>query len=139
MTNNTIVSQNYREHLLLRAIECLLGAGNIKSSSKRSEIKNVTNNTNESGASAVSGTIVSNVLKYTSLLRDTLSTENNDVIVVWWCSVLELAVHWFMGEDAAIEKHLDNVKMLPKLLADQGDHLPKALYAIIKAKMILMR
>ncbi|KAI9581405.1 sterol regulatory element-binding protein 1 isoform X1 [Glossina fuscipes] len=133
------VIKNYREHLLLRAIECLLGAGNIKSSSKRSELKNITNNSNESGTSAVSGTIVRNVLKYTSLLRDTLSTENNDIIVVWWCSVLELAVHWFMGEDAAIEKHLDNVKMLPKLLADHGDHLPKALYAIIKAKMILMK
>lgn len=137
------VIKNYREHLLLRAIECLLGAGNIKSSSKRAETKNAANNNssnNESSSSStVSGTIVSNVLKYTSLLRDTLSTENNDITVVWWCSVLELAVHWFIGEDIAIEKHLDNVKMLPKLLAEQGDLLPKALYAIIKAKMILMR
>ena len=127
------VVKRYREHLLTKAIQCLLGAGSQKSHG----VKNKNHDANTSNIPA--GTIVSNVLKYTSLLRDTLSEDNNDINIEWWTSVLEIAVHWLLGEDTLAENLLETVKALPKQLSESGDHLPKSLHTILKAKTILMR
>ncbi|XP_073835875.1 sterol regulatory element binding protein [Musca autumnalis] len=134
------VVKHYREHLLLRAIQCLLGSsgGNHKNHNKQHQQQVKGGNSADTNASAPPGTIVSNVLKYTSLLRDTLSNENNDVKSEWWSSVLEISVHWLLGEDTLADNLLETVKTLPKPLAESGDHLPKALHTILKAKAMLM-
>lgn len=123
----------YREHLLTKAIQCLLGSGSHKSHMG----KNKTQDSNSTAAPP--GTMVSNVLKYTSLLRDTLSDDNNDANIEWWTSVLEIAVHWLLGEDTLAENLLETVRTMPKQLLESGDHLPKALHSILKAKTILIR
>ncbi|KNC24646.1 hypothetical protein FF38_10910, partial [Lucilia cuprina] len=130
------VVQHYREHLLTKAIQCLLGSGSHKSQGGKNK---TTTDSNATTTAAPPGTMVSNVLKYTSLLRDTLSEENNDINIEWWTSVLEIAVHWLLGEDTLAENLLESVKILPKQLAESGDHLPKALHTILKAKTILIR
>ncbi|XP_023301558.2 sterol regulatory element-binding protein 1 [Lucilia cuprina] len=129
------VVQHYREHLLTKAIQCLLGSGSHKSQGGKNK---TTTDSNATTTAAPPGTMVSNVLKYTSLLRDTLSEENNDINIEWWTSVLEIAVHWLLGEDTLAENLLESVKILPKQLAESGDHLPKALHTILKAKTILI-
>lgn len=129
------VVKHYREHLLTKAIQCLLGSGSHKSHNA----KNKTQDSNATAAAAPPGTMVSNVLKYTSLLRDTLSEENNDINIEWWTSVLEIAVHWLLGEDNLAENLLETVRTLPKELKESGDNLPKALHAILKAKTIMIR
>ncbi|XP_064545207.1 sterol regulatory element-binding protein 1 [Drosophila montana] len=135
--------KQYREHLLHKAIQCLVGAGSHKPNKSAPN-----NNSNHTGSEAEqlqqqhSGTIVSNVLKYTSLLRDTLwaDEDERDTNVVWWANVLEIAVHWLLGEDALAEKLYDSIKQLPAQLqqSSDNDHLPKALHAVLRAKMILL-
>ncbi|XP_065362269.1 sterol regulatory element-binding protein 1 [Calliphora vicina] len=126
------VVKHYREHLLTKAIQCLLGSGSHKSHAGKH--KTADSNT----TAAPPGTMVSNVLKYTSLLCDTLSEDNNDINIAWWTTVLEIAVHWLLGEDTLAENLLETVKILPKQLSASGDHLPKALHTILKAKTILI-
>ncbi|XP_061394927.1 sterol regulatory element-binding protein 1 [Musca vetustissima] len=136
------VVKHYREHLLLRAIQCLLGSsggGGHKNHNKQQPSGGKGNGSTDTSSSAPApGTIVSNVLKYTSLLRDTLSNENMDIKSEWWSSVLEISVHWLLGEDTLADNLLETVKTLPKPLLESGDHLPKALHTILKAKAMLM-
>ncbi|XP_075164054.1 sterol regulatory element binding protein [Haematobia irritans] len=135
------VLKHYREHLLLRAIQCLLGSGSNRSHAKThvQTTKTASSDPNNSNTSAAApGTIVSNVLKYTSLMYDTFSEDNHDVKTEWWSSVLEISVHWLLGEDNLAENLMETVKILPKALSESGDHLPKALHTILKAKSILM-
>ena len=61
-----------------------------------------------------------------------------DSNVVWWCSVLELAVHWLLGEDNMAQHLYESVNVLPTDLAVSKDHLPKALHSILGAKTLLV-
>ncbi|KAH8373321.1 hypothetical protein KR009_000615 [Drosophila setifemur] len=133
------VIKQYREHLLFKAIQCLVGAGHksggLPASSAGGEAEQLQQQQH-------SGTIVSNVLKYTSLLRDTLWAEEDerDTNVVWWANVLEIAVHWLLGEDTLAEQLYDSIKQMPAQLQqnNDADHLPKALHAVLRAKMTLL-
>lgn len=91
-----------------------------------------------SGLNPPTGTIASNVLKYTSLLRDTLSEDEKDTKIQWWSDVLEISVHWLLGEENIDEKLLDAVNNLPESLFSNSDNMPKALHAILNAKMLLL-
>ncbi|KAH8335320.1 hypothetical protein KR074_011886 [Drosophila pseudoananassae] len=134
------VLKQYREHLLFKAIQCLVGAGHksggVPASSVGGEAEQLQQQQQHSG------TIVSNVLKYTSLLRDTLWADEDelDTNVVWWANVLEIAVHWLLGEDTLAEKLYDGIKQVPVKFQqnNESDHLPKALHAVLRAKMILL-
>ncbi|EDV41105.2 SREBP [Drosophila ananassae] len=134
------VLKQYREHLLFKAIQCLVGAGHksggIPASSVGGEAEQLQQQQQHSG------TIVSNVLKYTSLLRDTLWADEDelDTNVVWWANVLEIAVHWLLGEDTLAEKLYDGIKQVPVKFQQnsESDHLPKALHAVLRAKMVLL-
>ncbi|KAH8268769.1 hypothetical protein KR018_003832 [Drosophila ironensis] len=133
--------KQYREHLLFKAIQCLVGAGHkssgLPSSSAGGEAEHL-----QQQQQLHSGTIVSNVLKYTSLLHDSLSADEDegDSNVVWWANVLEIAVHWLLGEDTMAEKLYEGLQQLPMPAEVNGefDHLPKALHAVLRAKMILL-
>ncbi|XP_017021199.1 sterol regulatory element-binding protein 1 [Drosophila kikkawai] len=141
------VIKQYREHLLFKAIQCLVGAGHksggalptAASSAGGGETEQLQQQQQQQQHS---GTIVSNVLKYTSLLRDTLWAEEDerDTNVVWWANILEISVHWLLGEDTLAEQLYDNIKQMPVQLqqSSEHDHLPKALHAVLRAKMILL-
>ncbi|SPP77237.1 sterol regulatory element-binding protein 1 [Drosophila guanche] len=131
------VIKQYREHLLFKAIECLVGAGHKSAAGLPASGGEV-----ELQQQQHSGTIVSNVLKYTSLLRETLCADEDerDTNVVWWANILEIAVHWLLGEDTLAEQLYDSIKQMPVQLEPNNDtnHLPKALHAAIGAKMLLL-
>ncbi|XP_043648660.1 sterol regulatory element-binding protein 1 isoform X1 [Drosophila teissieri] len=134
------VIKQYREHLLFKAIQCLVGAGHKSGGLPTSTVSGETEQLQQQQHS---GTIVSNVLKYTSLLRDTLwaDEDERDTNVVWWANVLEIAVHWLLGEDTLAEQLYGSIKQMPTQLQKSGenDHLPKALHAVLRAKMILLK
>ncbi|XP_017059879.1 sterol regulatory element-binding protein 1 [Drosophila ficusphila] len=133
------VIKQYREHLLFKAIQCLVGAGHKSGGLPTSSTGGETDQLQQQQHS---GTIVSNVLKYTSLLRDTLwaDEDERDLNVVWWANVLEIAVHWLLGEDTLAEQLYDSVKQMPEQLqqCSENDHLPRALHAVLRAKTILL-
>ncbi|XP_060652509.1 sterol regulatory element-binding protein 1 [Drosophila nasuta] len=138
--------KQYREHLLYKALQCLVGAGSHKSNkaAPNNNNNNSSNNSNSGSETAEHcGTIVSNVLKYTSLLRETLlaDEDDRDTNVVWWANVLEIAVHWLLGEDALAEQLYDSVKQLPPQLQNDSESelLPHALHAVLRAKMVLLK
>ncbi|KAH8371937.1 hypothetical protein KR093_009373, partial [Drosophila rubida] len=135
--------KQYREHLLYKALQCLVGAGSHKSNKSTPNNNNSSNNSNAGSDTAEhSGTIVSNVLKYTSLLRETLwaDDDDRDTNVVWWINVLEIAVHWMLGEDSLAEQLYESIKQLPPQLQQTSDNeqLPHALHAVLLAKMGLL-
>lgn len=132
--------QQYREHLLHKAVQCLVGSGTLIAAHADPDSAP---GWHRQYMEEHSGTIVSNVLKYTSLLRDTLwaDEDERDLNVVWWANVLEIAVHWLLGEDRLAEQLYDSIKQLPPQLESNGsenDHLPRALHAVLRAKMILL-
>ncbi|KAH8361665.1 hypothetical protein KR084_012539 [Drosophila pseudotakahashii] len=133
------VIKQYREHLLFKAIQCLVGAGHKSAGLPTSS---AVGETDQLQQQQHSGTIVSNVLKYTSLLRDTLwaDEDERDTNVVWWANILEIAVHWLLGEDTLAEQLYDSIKQMPAQLEQCGenDHLPRALHSVLRAKMILL-
>nr|AAA97864.1 HLH106 [Drosophila melanogaster] len=134
------VIKQYREHLLFKSIQCLVGAGHKSGGLPTSSVSGEAEQLQQQQHS---GTIVSNVLKYTSLLKDTLwaDEDERDTNVVWWADVLETAVHWLLGEDTLAEQLYGRIKQMPTQLQQCGenDHLPKALHAVLRAKMILLK
>lgn len=146
---------------MLCGIQCLLGAGNPKilSYNATAETKNTTNNSNHpslitetSNSNELNSTIISNVLQYTLLLRDTLSLDddesdekvkaknsNDDTIVTWWTIILEIAVHCLLGKVSYVNEQLEAVKVIPEQLIYSGDYLPNAIISILEAKIMLMR
>lgn len=138
--------QKYRKNLLHKAIQCLVGAAGSKTSNRSlnsAKTKNSKNSSENEATNGVivnqaTGTIISNVLKYTSLLRETLNDDEMDSNVVWWCGVLELAVHWLLGEDKMANDLYESVKKLPANLSSSKNLLPKALHSILEAKTLLV-
>lgn len=130
--------------MLFKAIQCLVGAGHKSGSGLPTAASSGGGGDAEQlqQQQQHSGTIVSNVLKYTSLLRDTLWAEEDerDTNVVWWANILEIAVHWLLGEDTLAEQLYDNIKQMPVQLqqSSEHDHMPRALHAVLRAKMILL-
>lgn len=138
----TYVMKEYREHLLNKAIQYLVGAVGTYGN------KNMKNAQNQPSTPNVqTGTIISNVLNYTTLLRNTMSGDedltNKDEVVAWWCNVLMVAAYWLLGEDNNAKELYALIDHLPEQLKlnnekDGGETLPKALHTIFKAKEILM-
>lgn len=146
---------------MLSGIQCLLGAGNPKilSYNTTTETKITTNSSSNpsiineaSNPHDLNSTIISNVLQYTLLLRDTLSVDDDeseekikaknstdDIIVTWWTTILEIAVHCLLGEVNLVNEQLENVKVIPEQLLHSGDYLPNAIISILEAKIMLMK
>lgn len=100
-----------------------------------------------------SGCQISNVLHFTQLLKDSLSLENQPVtfdrclisgsccqdrLAHWWSSLLSIAAHWLLGEDADAERLYLHIENLPPELAKEEDTLPRALFAAFQAKRALL-
>lgn len=172
--------RDYRENLLQKSIQCLVGSGQISrkhveaafaqqsqmqainepndgTSSKDSLIKDdQSDNGKPSAPSAAypySGCQISNVLHFTQLLKDSLSVENHPVtfdrclisgnccqdrLAHWWSSLLSIAAHWLLGEDAEAERLYLHIENLPPELTKGEDSLPKALFAAFHAKRALL-
>ncbi|XP_055383101.1 sterol regulatory element-binding protein 1 [Condylostylus longicornis] len=144
------VMKQYREHLLNKAIRCLVGAVKFRQHDNSnynggSTVHQENSQKTESTPSAPnirSGSLVSDVLNYTIILNDTMSGEgdltNKDSIVEWWSSLLIIAAYWLLGEDEQAAELYDVVDKLPEQLNYEGETLPKALHSIFQAKKLLL-
>lgn len=170
--------QDYRENLLQKSIQCLVGSGQISrkhANAAFAQQSSQTAATAEANANAkdttkddqsdngktstpasypYSGCQISNVLHFTQLLKDILSVEENQAVTFdrcvlsgnccqdrlahWWSSVLSIAAHWLLGEDAEAERMYSHIENLPPELAQGEDALPKALFAAFQAKLALL-
>ena len=134
------VMKKYREHLLNKAVQILLGAVSDNA------LRNNRNGSRPASASNLStGTIISNVLNYTALLKNTMSTDddlgNNDETVSWWNNLLIIAAYWLLGEDDKAKNLYATILKLPDNLNafsnNEKDTLPNALFNIFQAKQLM--
>lgn len=173
--------RDYRENLLQKSIQCLVGSGQISRkhveaafaqqsqmqataepnsapSSKDAIIKDDQSDNGKPSAQSTapypySGCQISNVLHFTQLLKDSLSVEDQPVtfdrclisgiccqdrLAHWWSSLLSIAAHWLLGEDAEAERLYLHIENLPPELAHEDNTLPKALFAAFQAKRALL-
>lgn len=160
--------RDYRENLLQKSIQCLVGSGQISrkhanaafSQQSQNEEKSTTKDDQSDGGKPstpasypYSGCQISNVLHFTELLNNCLSVERfaapfdkcvfggnccQDRLAHWWSSLLSIAAHWLLGEDSEAERLYPHVENLPPELANSEDALPKALFAAFHAKRALL-
>ncbi|XP_055617711.1 sterol regulatory element-binding protein 1 isoform X2 [Toxorhynchites rutilus septentrionalis] len=170
--------RDYRENLLQKSIQCLVGSGQISrkhanaafaqqssqaaaTAETNSNAKDTTKDDQSDNGKAstpanypYSGCQISNVLHFTQLLKDILSVEETQAVTFdrcvlsgnccqdrlahWWSSVLSIAAHWLLGEDAEAERMYSHIENLPPELAQGEDTLPKALFAAFQAKLALL-
>ena len=141
------VMRQYREHLLQKAIKCLVGSGHSKSHAAQVASQNETSN------QKTIPTQISDVLFYTQLLMDCMCSEKPvsfdyssvgkdicypDKFAYWWTNLLSVAAFWLLGEDEEAEKLYSQIGDLPQELCDIEDSLPKALIAAFNAKKGLL-
>lgn len=129
------VMRTYREHLLEKALQCLVGTG---------QEKNL--NPNNGGCR------ISDVLQYTQLLMDSIINDSSvtftsciadrncckDRLAHWWASILSIATYWIMGEKDTAETMIAHIGKLPMELYESNDCLPKAFFVAFKAKRAIM-
>lgn len=143
------VMKQYREYLLYKALQYLVGAGgkfrqsnsgntNSSGNNVEQESQQKSENAPPSAPNLRSGSLISDVLNYTILLNDTLTDDNQDELIKWWCSILTVAAYWLLGEDSQAKELYYIADILPKQLDLEGESLPKALNSVFKAKKLLL-
>ncbi|GAB0099908.1 sterol regulatory element-binding protein 1 [Sergentomyia squamirostris] len=138
-------TREYREHLLKRALQCLVGCGGVSSGTK------TTGEKQSNLMTSCTGTQICDVLCYTQLLIDTLKCQTTeadvllrpepsgtDTVTNWWCSLISVAAFWLLGEDEKAKDLYTRVNALPKNLKEATDELPLALMAAFMAKKRLL-
>lgn len=134
------VVKDYREHLLLKALQLLVGAGHVKPDLEQEAIQR-----SESTPSAPNirfGTLIGDVLNYILLLNETMSGKDDfsgkDDLIVWWSSILSVAAYWLLGEDTFAKELYDTIDKLPEQLKSDDETLPRALYNMFQAKKMIV-
>lgn len=130
----SFVMRDYREHLLERALQCLVGAGSGTGPPKAKTESNG-NGTATTGQQQQQQTSqISDVLTYTQLLADS----SQDYLSLWWSNLLSTAAYWLLGEDAEAEKLYDGVLNVPASLLGSTDRIAEVLLASFVAKKDLL-
>ncbi|EDS31906.1 sterol regulatory element-binding protein 1 [Culex quinquefasciatus] len=135
------ILRDYRENLLRKSIQCLVGSGQInwKHAQQPLEAKDAKEEQSDNAKSTnypYSSCQISNVLHFVELLKDCLSKQ--DRLAHWWSSLFSIAAHWLLGEDMEAELLYSHIENLPQDLINAEDTLPKALLAAFHAKKQLL-
>ncbi len=121
----SMVKRDYRQHLLERALQCLIGVGAAKN-----EVKiDADNNQN------LSTSQISDVLSYTKLL---IGCSDDDPLSAWWSNLLSTAAYWLLGDDVEAEKYHQLILKMPKTFTGGEKSLPVALINVFNAKKSLL-
>lgn len=120
----SIVKRDYRQHLLERALQCLIGVGTTKNEVK---IDDVSQN--------LSTSQISDVLSYTKLL---IGCCDDDPLSAWWSNLLSSAAYWLLGDDMEAEKYHQLIQKLPRNFIGGEKSLPVALISVFNAKKSLL-
>lgn len=133
----SFVMRDYREHLLERALQCLVGAGSSGSSNTSGTAmpaKSKPESNSSTSASVQPSSQIDDVLTYTQLLADC----SQDYLSLWWSNLLSTAAYWLLGEDAEAEKLYANVLNVPQSLIENKDRIAAVLLAAFMAKKDLL-
>lgn len=121
----SIVKRDYRQHLLERALQCLIGVGIA-----RNEVK-----IDSDDSQNLSTSQISDVLSYTKLL---IGCCDDDPLSAWWSNLLTTAAYWLLGDDVEAEKYHQLIQKLPKDFIGGEKSLPVALISVFNAKKSLL-
>lgn len=147
------VMRTYREHLLKRALQALVGMG----SASRSEVQGKRDKkqqqhqkrrddseSEELEDDSMSGTQIFDVLCYTQLLNETMGGGGGcgdgevDRVAIWWSNLIMVSAYWMLGEDDKAKQHYETVEKMPAELANGTEKLPLAILAAFNAKKRLL-
>lgn len=138
------IIKDYREHLLMKALEYLVGAGRAKPDSNVDPDNQQKSETAPSAPNVRFGSLIGDALNYILLLNDTMCEDyqtdltHKDALVAWWSSLLSVAAYWLLGEDDLACELYDAVDNIPNQLKAKEETLPRALYYIFQAKKITL-
>lgn len=119
------VKRDYRQHLLERALQCLIGVGAAKNEVKIDSVDNQNLSTSQ----------ISDVLSYTQLL---IGCCDDDPVSAWWSNLLSTAAYWLLGDDVEAEKYHQIIQKMPKNFTGSEKSLPVALISVFNAKKSLL-
>lgn len=119
------VKRDYRQHLLERALQCLIGVGTTKNEVKIDSDNNQNLSTSQ----------ISDVLSYTKLL---IGCSDDDPLSAWWSNLLTTAAYWLLGDDEEAEKYHKLIQKMPKSFCGGDKSLPVALISVFNAKKSLL-
>lgn len=145
------VMRTYREHLLKRALQALVGMGTASKYEMEGKRKgekgkrrkdDSESEEQEEEQDSMSGTQIFDVLCYTQLLNETMSNNGGggggsgdvDRVAVWWSNLIVVSAYWMLGEDDKARQHYAGVEQMPVELASGKDKLPLAILAAFNAK-----
>lgn len=130
----SFVMRDYREHLLERALQCLVGAGGSNVTGNGAPKAKTESNGQTPTATVQQPSQISDVLTYTQLLADS----SQDYLSLWWSNLLSTAAYWLLGEDGEAEKLYDHVLSVPASLSGNADRIAEVLLASFVAKKNLL-
>lgn len=139
------VMRTYRQHLLKRALQALVGSGEHQKYDSQDENQQSRGNTNL--ISSCTGTQVCDVLCYTQLLMESMGVDldftksssqspgcSQDRLTHWWMNLINVSAFWLLGEFEKAQELYDGVEMMPNQLRTGSDKLPMALLFAFRAK-----
>lgn len=153
------VMRTYREHLLKRALQALVGMGTGSASryevqgkkdgkgngkpQKRRDDSSESEEQDDGSGDSLSGTQIFDVLCYTQLLNETMGGGNKsggaiDRVAVWWSHLIIVSAYWMLGEDDKAKQHYAGVENIPVELRNSKDKLAMAILAAFNAKKELL-
>lgn len=143
----SFVMRTYREHLLKRALQALVGTGHTAKYDVHKEKKKDREVEQEE---SFSGTQIFDVLCYTQLMNETMGCGAEggagglegktevDRVAVWWRNLIMVSAYWMLGEDDKAIQFYAGVERMPAELAGGKDKLPLAILAAFRAKKMLL-
>lgn len=121
----SLVKRDYRQHLLERALQCLIGVGMAKNDVK----------IESDDSQNLSTSQISDVLSYTKLLN---GCSADDPLSAWWSNLLSTAAYWLLGDDIEADKFHQVIQKMPKNFNGGEKSLPVALISVFNAKKSLL-
>lgn len=148
------VARTYREHLLKRALQALVGCGRnqkyetqVVAGTKDRQQQHERRDEDENSllaspsASSIVGTQIFDVLCYAQLLMESMGGGklDEDPLAVWWCNLVTVSAYWLLGDDEKAGRLYAAIERMPEeLRRNAKDKLPAAILAAFRAKRMFM-
>lgn len=137
------VMRTYREHLLKRALQALVGSGHQVKYDVQAAADNKKQDDQAAAADegeSCSGTQIFDVICYMQLLRETMTGGEGELdrVATWWSHLIMVSAYWMLGEDEKARQFYPLVEQIPQDLRAGKDKLPLAILAAFKAKKKLL-
>lgn len=125
----------YRQHLLEKALYALAapgGTGNV-AGRQTADVLPLVQILSEQAAPP------SEAHPFTAHACNEESPPSEDEHALWWASVVAVATHWLLAEDAQAEALYSRIEALPTALTSLADPLPLAIRAAFRTKRAMSK